>query len=71
MIPKSAGTSSIADLYIKNRLTAAQIAARVGLSKASVLRRLHSLGIRKETIDDGREGSPTTRSTCPLWEPDH
>ena len=57
-IPKSAGTNEIGDLYVKKRLTAAQIAARVGLSKAAVLRRLHSLGIRKETLSEVAKEHP-------------
>lgn len=57
-IPKDVGTDKIADLYVKEGLTAAQVAARVGLSKASILRRLHSLGIRKGTLHEVTKGQP-------------
>jgi len=39
-------------LYLNRGLTAAKIAIQVGLSKSEVLRRLHSIGIRRETLKD-------------------
>ena len=50
--PKTVGAHAVSDLYLKNGLTALQIARKVGLSKAEVLRRLHSVGIRRETVKD-------------------
>ena len=50
--PKNVGTTTIKDLYLNRGLTAAKIASQIGLSKSEVLRRLHSVGIRRETLKD-------------------
>lgn len=50
VIPKNAKSETIRDLYLDQGLTALQIAHQIGLSKTVVLRRLHALGIRQETV---------------------
>ena len=48
--PKIVGAHRIRDLYLSSGLSAAEVANEVGLSKSEVLRRLHAMGIRRETI---------------------
>ena len=56
--PKNVGTNSISDLYLEKGLTEAKIAEHIGLSKSEILRRLHSIGIRKETLKQMPLGTP-------------
>jgi hypothetical protein len=56
--PKTVNPADIADLYIKKRLSAKKLAVELGLSKAAVLRRLHHLGIRKETVSEFAKEHP-------------
>ena len=44
--PKSASPEVFARLYVKNGLSASQVAAETGLCRSAVLGRLHKLGIR-------------------------
>ncbi len=67
-ISKGAGTSEIGDLYLIEKLTAAQVAVRVGISKASVLRRLHALGIRKETLAEVANDQPRPAVRAPFGQ---
>ncbi len=48
VIPKAVDPAKIKDLYLKDSLTASQIAERVGLSKPAVLARLHQMGVRNQ-----------------------
>lgn len=56
--PKIAAPDDIADLYLKKGLSAKKLGAELGLSKTSVLRRLHHLGIRKETVSEIAKDHP-------------
>ena len=64
--PKSVGATRIKDLYLKKGLTASQIARRIGLSKAGVLSRLGSVGIRRETMKDLSVEYPRPATRAPF-----
>lgn len=44
--PERADRAVFCDLYVKNGLSAAEVAAQTGLSKTAVLERLHEAGVR-------------------------
>ena len=49
-IPKQVDIEQIRDFYLKHGLTARQIAVQLGVSRTFILSKLHSLGIRRDTV---------------------
>lgn len=45
--PSKTDPATLKDLYLGRGLSAAQVAAEIGLSKTAVIERLHNLGIRR------------------------
>ncbi len=61
-------SASIRDLYLNQGLTAAQIALQIGISKTVVLRKLHALGIRRETVKQMELDQPRPVGRAPLGQ---